>query len=92
MATHLKIAKDRPDLVESVLEKLHHDKSRYVQKSVANNLADMLKDNPDYAFNLITKWIDNWGEETRWIVKHSLRTPYRKGNVSAIGIFTKHQL
>jgi len=64
------------ELIISVLDRLKLDKSRYVQKSIANSLNDISKVDSD----LVLKTLKSWREENRenkdieWIVNHSLRT------------------
>jgi 3-methyladenine DNA glycosylase AlkC len=58
----------------SLLEKLMCDSSRYVQKSVANHINDLTKDNPEAVLTWIQKHIsDNHGTNPK-IIKHGLRT------------------
>jgi 3-methyladenine DNA glycosylase AlkC len=57
-----------------ILDALKDDPSRYVQKSVANCINDVLKDNPEIG----KSWIESWresrlSEARKWIIRHALR-------------------
>ena len=57
-----------------ILNNLKDDTSKYVQKSVANCINDILKDNLAIGMQLIETWnIKNIGKERKWIIKHALR-------------------
>ncbi|MBU4534967.1 MAG: hypothetical protein KKF16_03890 [Euryarchaeota archaeon] len=46
-----------------------------MQKSVGNNLNDLMKEDPDKAYQIIEEWKkDNPGKETEWIIKHGMRS------------------
>lgn len=63
-----------PSPIFSILEKLKDDESKYVQKSVANCLNDILKDNYDEGQKIINQWNGkNISKERKWIIKHALR-------------------
>lgn len=66
-----------------ILENLKSDRSKFVMKSVANNINDYLKLNPEPAFTLLEKWSKSKNENTRWIIKHALRTELKRGNKKA---------
>ena len=78
--------KNDPSLIIPILEKLKNDKSEFVRKSVANNLNDISKDNPDLVLNLCEKWHGS-SKNTNWIVKHACRTLLKSGNKRALMIF-----
>lgn len=80
-----KFKKD-PTLVFEVLELLKDDNSEFVRKSVANNLNDISKDNPDIVLDVATSWIGK-SKNTDWIVKHGLRTLLKQGNTQAMRLF-----
>jgi 3-methyladenine DNA glycosylase AlkC len=73
-----------PSPVIAVLENLKADPSAYVRKSVANNLADFLKENYAYTIKVLEKWAVNANKETRWIIKHALRNEIKKENPIAL--------
>jgi len=73
-AKKLEIFIQNPHLIAPVLENLKDDSSKYVQKSVANCINDILKDQPGFGLDLIKSWTGpNLGKERRWIIKHALR-------------------
>ncbi|MEN8119526.1 MAG: DNA alkylation repair protein [Bacteroidota bacterium] len=78
--------KKDPSLIFPILEKLKNDESEFVRRSVANNLNDISKDNPDMVLNLCEKWIGNT-KNTDWIVKHACRSLLKEGNSKAMRIF-----
>jgi len=80
-----KFKKD-PSLVLEVLELLKDDDSDFVRKSVANNLNDIAKDNPDIVLEIATAWIGKT-KNTDWVVKHGLRTLLKQGNTQAMRLF-----
>jgi 3-methyladenine DNA glycosylase AlkC len=71
----------RPTAV--ILANLNDDASLYVRKSVANHLNDIAKDHPDYLFELIAGWPLEQ-PQTRWIVRHGLRTLIKQGERRAL--------
>ncbi|MFY9088854.1 DNA alkylation repair protein [Arcobacter aquimarinus] len=78
--------KQNPTKVLEIIELLKNDKSKYVQKSVANNLNDISKDNPD----LVRKFVEkNLGisKELDWICKHGCRTLLKKGDKEVLDLF-----
>ena len=58
-----------------ILTNLKNDASKFVQKSVGNNLNDLYKEFPDKANEIIAEWNkDSPSKETLWIIKHGLRS------------------
>ncbi len=78
--------KKDPSPVLPILEKLKTDESEYVRRSVANNLNDISKDNPELVLDVAEKWL-GMSEETDKLVKHALRTLLKKGNPGALKLF-----
>lgn len=70
-----------PEPLVGILEKLKTDESVYVRRSVANNLNDISKDNPEWIINLCERWLADSHEHTDWIVKHALRSLVKAGDV-----------
>ena len=63
------------DLYKQILTNLKEDKEKFVQKSVGNNLNDLMKDFPVKANEIISEWEnDNPTKETLWIIKHGRRS------------------
>ena len=69
-----------------ILEELKNDPDLYVRRSVANHIGDIAKDNPEIAFNLCEKWLNNASTELKWVIRHAVRNPYKKGNERAIAL------
>jgi len=78
--------KKNPAPIIPILENLKNDVSRFVRLSVANNLNDIAKDNPDVVINLAKKW-QGESQEIDWILKHGCRTLLKQGNVEAMELF-----
>ena len=78
--------KKDPTKVLEILEILKDDKSKYVQKSVANNLNDISKDNKEMVKALLKEWIGQ--TKTRdWILKHGSRTLLKQGDKDVLACF-----
>ena len=78
--------KQNPTKALEIIELLKNDKSLYVRKSVANNLNDISKDNPQ----LVIKFVkENLGstKELDWICKHASRTLLKKGDKQILELF-----
>ena len=78
--------KKDPSLVLEVLELLKHDESMYVRKSVANNLNDISKDNPELVIEFVE---ENLGvsKNLDWICKHASRTLLKAGDREILELF-----
>lgn len=72
-AKKLDIFVQNPVPILPILENLKDDTSKYVQKSVANCLNDILKDNPATGKKLIDSWVSGTTPERKWIIRHALR-------------------
>lgn len=72
---------NNPEPLLGILQKLKTDESLYVRRSVANNLNDISKDNPDWMINLCESWLAEAHVHTDWIVKHALRSLVKAGDV-----------
>ncbi len=75
-----------PKLIIPILNNLKDDSSKYVQKSVANCLNDILKDNFKIGQELINKWSIDATKERQWIIKHALRNLLKTQNEWAMQI------
>lgn len=82
--------KKDPSPIIPILEKLKNDSSEYVRKSVANNLNDIAKDNPQVVIGLARKW-KGISKETDWVIKHGCRTLLKKADASIYTIFDLRQ-
>jgi len=86
-ASKLDIFINDPSPLLPILDNLKDDSSKYVQKSVANCINDILKDNTEIAKSLIEAWMSaEPTKERMWIVKHALRNLIKKEDAWAIGI------
>ena len=72
-----------PKPILPILNTLKDDTSKYVQKSVANCLNDILKDNLDVGKAVVESWIPNATKERKWIIKHGLRNLLKKSDTWA---------
>lgn len=70
---------DDPDAIFPILERLKDDTSLYVRKSVANNLNDISKDNPDKVIALCEDWNQVATSERKWIIRQALRSLVKEG-------------
>ncbi|NLC30972.1 MAG: DNA alkylation repair protein [Candidatus Moranbacteria bacterium] len=67
-------ALNEPELYKKILTNLKEDRSKFVQKSVGNNLNDLYKVNPQFADEIIEEWKKNpLSKNTTWIIKHARR-------------------
>jgi 3-methyladenine DNA glycosylase AlkC len=67
-----------------ILETLKDDSSLYVRRSVANHVGDIAKDNPRIAFDLCEGWARGATEERKWMIRHAVRHPAKKGVAAAL--------
>lgn len=67
-----------------ILEALKDDPDLYVRRSVANHLGDIAKDHPALAFDLCERWLRKASAKRRWLIRHALRYPARKGSAAAL--------
>ena len=85
-AVSLPAFKKQPRPVLKVLKILMADESEYVRRSVANNLNDISKDNPDIVLQWSEQWLGNH-KETNWIIKHACRSLLKQGDAQALSLF-----
>jgi len=85
-AKKLDIFIEDPKPVVEVLEILKTDSSAFVKKSVANNMNDILKDNPDLAMSILQRWAGLRNPHTNWIIKHALRNLLKQNDREAIKV------
>lgn len=78
--------KSNPAPIIPILENLKDDSFEIVRKSVANNLNDIAKDNPQTVIDLARKW-QGKSRNTDWVIKHGCRTLLKQGNTDALEIF-----
>lgn len=73
-----------PAPVLPILEALKDDENLYVRRSVANHLGDIAKDHPDLVFALSERWLEKASNERKWLIRHALRHPAKKGDKTAL--------
>lgn len=67
-----------------ILEALKDDADLYVRRSVANHVGDIAKDHPAMAFELCERWLPGASAERKWLIRHALRHPAKKGVPAAV--------
>jgi len=78
--------KKNPSKTLEILEILKDDESEYVRKSVANNLNDISKDNPEIVKQIAKEWIGQNKNRDK-IVKHGCRTLLKASNKEVLELF-----
>jgi 3-methyladenine DNA glycosylase AlkC len=78
--------KQNPKPILPILERLKDDSERFVRLSVANNLNDLSKHNPDLVLEVLAKWALDADENRRWLINHALRTLIKQGNPHALSL------
>lgn len=78
--------KKDPQPVLKILKTLMRDESEYVRRSVANNLNDISKDNPDTVLLWAQQYLGN-SKETDRIIKHACRSLLKQGDTQALSLF-----
>ena len=69
-----------------ILENLKNDTSEYVRRSVANNLNDIAKDDPELVIKTAKKWLGKT-PQTDKLIKHACRTLLKAGNQEIMQLF-----
>lgn len=67
-----------------LLECLKDDPDLYVRRSVANHLGDIAKDHPALVFALCERWLESANAGRKWLIRHAVRHPARKGVKAAL--------
>jgi len=83
-ATRIPAFIENPDPVFPILEALRDDQNLYVRRSVANHLGDIAKDHPEKVYAICERWMAGASSEVKWLIRHALRHPAKKGNATAI--------
>lgn len=78
--------KKDPSAVIKILEMLKNDESEYVRRSVANNLNDISKDNPQLVIIIAKKWLGK-SKQTDKLVKHACRSLLKQGQAEIMQLF-----
>lgn len=85
-AMALPTLKKDPRAIIPILENLKNDPSESVRRSVANNLNDIAKDNPDTVLAIAEQWIGT-STLTDAIIKHGCRTLLKQGNTRILKLY-----
>lgn len=75
-----------PDVV-AVLEALHGDNTRFVTRSIANNLNDLSRTEPELVLSTLERWQtleQQNAQELEWMTNHALRTLVKQDNTNAL--------
>jgi len=78
--------KKDPTAIMPIFDTLKNDASESVRRSVANNLNDISKDNPDIVIDLVKRWRGE-SMETDRLLKHASRTLLKQGNTELMQVF-----
>jgi 3-methyladenine DNA glycosylase AlkC len=73
-----------PTPVLPILEALKDDPDLYVRRSVANHLGDIAKDHPERAFAICERWLTGASADRKWLIRHAVRHPAKKGVQAAL--------
>jgi len=73
-----------PEPVLELLELLKNEPTRLVQRSIANNLNDIGKDNPDAVVDFLTKWKEEDVKDVDWIIRHATRSLVKEGHLGTL--------
>lgn len=75
--------KKDPTPILPILENLKNDPAEFVRRSVANNLNDIAKDNPDIVLEIAQKW-QGISAHTDAVIKHGCRTLLKQGHATIL--------
>ena len=78
--------KKDPTAILPILNNLKDDETEIVRRSVANNLNDISKDNPNFVIDISNKWI-NKSKERDSLIKHACRTLLKEANTEVLKLF-----
>lgn len=77
--------KEDPEPGLALIERLRHDPSETVRRSVANHLNDIAKDHPGVVTETLRRWSGEPAIDPK-MVAHALRTLVKNGDAAALGI------
>lgn len=77
---------ENPRPVLRLLDKLKTDPVLMVRRSVANNLNDIAKDNPDIVVDTLQAWQAIDTEAMAWLTRHASRTLIKQGHPGALAL------
>lgn len=80
--------KQDPAAIIPILEQLKDDDQDYVYRSVANNLNDICKDNPEIVVKIAQQWLQGIPSKNRtWLVKHACRSLLKSAHPTILALF-----
>ena len=85
-AMALPALKRNPSPLLPILDNLKQDPSETVRRSVANNLNDISKDNPDFVIDRVRAWQGHAGT-TDALLKHACRSLLKQGDPQTLALF-----
>lgn len=97
-AGRLREFQQNPQWMLPLLELLKDDPELYVRRSVANHLADILKDHPDVVLETCERWLrevrakkisSETAKARKWMIRHAVRLPAKKGDPVAQDLRTR---
>ena len=87
LASRLPAFQRDPAPVIGLLDALVTDPSEMVRRSVANNVNDISKDNPEIAVETLRTWRERYPRETtERIIRHALRTLIKRDHPGALAL------
>ena len=97
-AGRLREFQQNPQRMLPLLDLLKDDPELYVRRSVANHLADILKDHPDVIYETCEQWLKEIAKKStpaeivksrKWMIRHAVRLPAKKGDARALELRVK---
>lgn len=97
-AGRLREFQQKPQRMLPLLELLKDDPELYVRRSVANHLADILKDHPDVVYETCEQWLKEITKKStpveivksrKWMIRHAVRLPAKKEDDRALELLVK---
>ncbi|MFT5719456.1 MAG: 3-methyladenine DNA glycosylase AlkC [Oleiphilaceae bacterium] len=85
-AMALPVFKKDPAKVLNIILKIVDDESLYVRRSVANNLNDISKDNPQLIIDVAKQYLGQ-SANVDWVIKHACRGLLKAGNKNILSLF-----
>ena len=84
LASRLYSFMNDPTPVLQLLKLLKGEPTRLVQRSIANNLNDIGKDNPDAVISFLSQWKKENVKDVDWIIKHATRSLVKEGHLGTL--------
>ena len=97
-AGRLREFQQNPQRMLPLLDLLKDDPELYVRRSVANHLADILKDHPDVIYETCEQWLKEITKKStpaeivksrKWMIRHAVRLPAKKEDARALELRVK---